>query len=258
MLKQSCGRDQPLVLFFDLCQRNNPCLNAGTCQSLPPNYDDALPNHQQPSEINYKCLCPVDTSGEHCQYLQYPFGYCLNGGSLIDSIDVNNRPIKVCLCVQGFQGDHCEENVNDCLDIVCSNHGMCQDAINNFTCACFVGFYGNQCEEASIEIVLLQVVSKSFAIVAVMLIAGIAVLVVASDIHTYATSRKPREKRLSIRRPIHSQLLNDSTFTFESNDVQIEMTDLPSGHSRRKTQSVQTHSLTGYRALSKSRPSATF
>ena len=154
-------------MFFDLCERENPDLNGGTCQSSPPNYNNlAYP----PVEINYNCLCPPDVSGEHFQYLRYPFGYCINGGTLIEAVDRHQRPIIVCASPMGFRGDHCEENGNDCAGIVCPKRGICQDAINNGACACFHGFNGDHCQETETETILLQVVSKSFAVVASLLV----------------------------------------------------------------------------------------
>ena len=231
MLKQSCDTEQPFVLFFDLCERENPCLNGGTCQSTPPNYNDPA---SPPAEISYHCLCPPDASGEHCQYLRYPFGYCVNDGSLVEAVDHNKRPIKVCACPAGFRGEHCEENINDCAGILCSKRGICQDAINNYTCICFDGFYGEHCQETETETMLLQVVSKSFAVVAMLLIASIAALVVASDIHTYVTRRKPHQQR--------SLLLG-------SDEIAIEMDHFSPNVTKRRKKCLPNHSSTGYAQL---------
>lgn len=189
-----------------------------------PNYDDPSFSQQDSSQINYQCICPVHVSGEHCQQSRYPMGYCLNGGSLIS---MNNQTIKQCLCTQGYQGHHCEDNIDNCINIDCSQHGVCQDGINNYTCSCFEGFYGDLCEEKSVETVLLQVASKSFATVAILLIAGIAGLVVASDIHTYLTRKKQKSPyNLSKIPRATSELFENSVLLLGFGDAPIEMTDL--------------------------------
>lgn len=249
MLKESCDSDQPLVLFFDLCERENPCLNGGTCRSVPPNYDDPASSNHPPAEINYKCLCPSDASGEHCQYLRYPFGYCVNGGSLIEALDRNKRPIKVCACPSGFRGEHCEENINDCSGITCSSRGICQDAINNYTCICFDGFYGDLCQETKTETMLLQVVSKSFAVVAILLIASIAGLVVASDVHTYLTRKSTRDEQRSTAR---SNVIEHSVRLLDSDEIGIELENFSRSAMKRRKKFLRIQSSTGYSQLSQS------
>ena len=66
-------------------------------------------------------------TGDHCQKLHYPSYYCINNGNITDTFDINNEPIKICSCPQGFQGEHCENNIDDCINIHCSHHGSCQD-----------------------------------------------------------------------------------------------------------------------------------
>ena len=252
MLKQSCEREQPFVLFFDLCERENPCLNGGTCQSTPPNYDDPKFTHEQPTEISYRCLCPDDASGDQCQNLEYPFGYCVNGGTLIDTTDHSDRPMKVCSCLPGYAGEHCEENIDDCIGVTCSQHGICQDDVNNYTCSCFDGFYGTFCQHARVETVVVQVASKSFAAVAILLICGIAALVVASDIHTYFTNRRPRPTRSTNDTRQPSRQLENSVLLSESDEIFIELDAYPIHEARRKSKSTRSHRSSLYEHLSES------
>ena len=232
MLKQSCDLEQPFTLFFDICQGQNPCSNGGTCKSQMPNYDDPSYSQQSSSQINYQCICPLHISGETCQYSQYPFGYCMNDGTLISVVDPNNnQTIEQCLCPQGFDGHHCENNIDDCINIDCSKHGICQDDTNTYKCSCFDGFFGNLCEQRTVETVLLQVASKSFATVAIILIASIAALFLASDIHTYLTRKKQRKPQLS---PATSELFESSVLLLAFGDAPIEMSDLSTVDRRRK------------------------
>ncbi|UJR15969.1 hypothetical protein I4U23_002888 [Adineta vaga] len=234
MLKQSCDLNQPFTVFFDICQGQNPCLNGGTCQSQTPDYDD--PSYvPKESEISYKCICPIYVFGEQCEQSQYPLGYCINEGTLTYIIDINNRSIEKCLCARGFEGEHCEENMDDCVGVRCSNHGICQDEINSYTCSCFDGYYGSQCEQRNVETVLLQVASKSFATVAIMLIVGIASLVVISDIHTYLTRKKQVIRRKVSRVPrTSSELYESSVLLLAFGDAPIEMNEIPNVRGRRR------------------------
>ncbi|CAF3935144.1 unnamed protein product [Rotaria sp. Silwood2] len=256
MLKQSCDLDQPLRFFFDICQNENPCLNGGICQSLIPDYDNKYFSHTDTTEIHYECICPLHISGEHCQYLKYPFGYCINGGNLIEIADLNAKSKEKCSCPQGFEGDHCEDNIDDCINITCSNRGMCLDDINSYRCSCFDGFYGNQCEEKNVQMILLQVASKSFASVAILVIISIACLIIASDIHTYLTRKKQtkRYRRNKISR-IVSELFENSVLLLGFRDAPIEMSDLSTIHIRRKSKKIKRHSINirkaGYKKMSK-------
>jgi hypothetical protein len=51
-----------------------------------------------------------------------------------------------CICNDGFAGERCETNVNECIGQTCSYHGSCVDGVNSFTCVCNDGFAGERCE----------------------------------------------------------------------------------------------------------------
>ena len=36
----------------------------------------------------------------------------------------------------GFDGIHCENNINDCASEPCLNGGVCQDLVNKYRCDC--------------------------------------------------------------------------------------------------------------------------
>lgn len=40
------------------------------------------------------------------------------------------------LSVAGFDGDHCELNVDDCRNNRCANHATCVDAVHSYVCSC--------------------------------------------------------------------------------------------------------------------------
>ena len=51
----------------------------------------------------------------------------------------------VCTCGAGFQGRHCEENIDECLSLPCV-HGHCVDGVNGYTCSCRQDFTGANCD----------------------------------------------------------------------------------------------------------------
>ena len=55
----------------------------------------------------------------------------------------------VCDCEDtGFEGTHCEININECLSNPCSPHSLgCEDLLKDFKCICHQGFQGKTCEE---------------------------------------------------------------------------------------------------------------
>ena len=37
---------------------------------------------------------------------------------------------------------------DDCLDVTCSNRGICRDAVAGYTCQCVFGYTGENCESS--------------------------------------------------------------------------------------------------------------
>ncbi|XP_068684193.1 uncharacterized protein [Montipora foliosa] len=52
-----------------------------------------------------------------------------------------------CNCTNGFNGTHCEININECSSNPCRPNGTWTDYVNSFTCSCPVGFGGSTCDE---------------------------------------------------------------------------------------------------------------
>ena len=52
----------------------------------------------------------------------------------------------MCNCFPGYNGTHCEVNINECENQPCMNNGSCFDEINDFTCQCKPGLTGTLCE----------------------------------------------------------------------------------------------------------------
>lgn len=52
-----------------------------------------------------------------------------------------------CTCADGFEGENCEINVDDCEDNDCENNSTCVDGINNYTCLCPPEYTGRSIRE---------------------------------------------------------------------------------------------------------------
>lgn len=57
-----------------------------------------------------------------------------------------------CNCIKGFEGRHCESNVNDCEPNPCANDGSCIDLINSYQCVCQKGFKGGHCQQVDEDV----------------------------------------------------------------------------------------------------------
>lgn len=73
---------------------------------------------------------------------------CVHGGKCVDQ--VNNFK---CECSDGFTGENCEININDCAAKSCMNNGVCIDKINSYQCICSMGYVGIICEESEMMVV---------------------------------------------------------------------------------------------------------
>ena len=98
----------------------------------------------------------------------------------------------LCVCRNGWEGDHCESQVNLCRDIQCSNGGVCRPSFLNYTCECLGKSYSDRhCEISSSEIMLRQRLSKSFAYIAIIAMVLVAALIVTMDVLKYGFGIDP-------------------------------------------------------------------
>ncbi|XP_067126339.1 neurogenic locus Notch protein-like [Centruroides vittatus] len=67
---------------------------------------------------------------------------CLNGG-----ICNTRLTVAECRCIEGFRGEFCEENIDDCESHQCQNGGTCIDRIQKYSCCCSPGYTGLYCEK---------------------------------------------------------------------------------------------------------------
>jgi hypothetical protein len=52
-----------------------------------------------------------------------------------------------CSCLEGYTGQFCELEMDECGSNPCRNNGTCKDLFNDFLCSCIENFDGKQCEE---------------------------------------------------------------------------------------------------------------
>lgn len=80
------------------------------------------------------CSCELDT--DECVVDRNPcvVGTCVNFPGSYN-----------CSCPAGFEGRHCEMNIDDCILSSCQNGGTCNDGANHFTCTCPARYLGATC-----------------------------------------------------------------------------------------------------------------
>jgi hypothetical protein len=91
---------------------------------------------------------------------------------------------------------------NYCETIKCQNNGVCRPLFLNYTCECLgESFSGRHCEKTAVKIRIYQMVSKSFAYVAIIALICVAMFIVIMDILKYCFGIDPvRKERERIRR----------------------------------------------------------
>ena len=66
---------------------------------------------------------------------------CKNGATCID-----NPTGYDCQCMPGYFGQHCEIEIDECVDRPCKNNGVCYDKVNGYSCVCPTGYEGVNCQ----------------------------------------------------------------------------------------------------------------
>lgn len=148
-----------------VCPQSRSTLERGSVSSLQCLFECAQGHWSetglepcQPCSIRYyqpdfgqrSCnLCPGITTTvrpgaiyeEHCNVTATcEENNCENGATCLPLIEGQE-----CQCPEGFEGEYCEINIDDCTDLSCDNGGTCVDGPNSFTCLCTSGFEGDDC-----------------------------------------------------------------------------------------------------------------
>ena len=65
---------------------------------------------------------------------------CQNGGTCHNTLGGYN-----CVCVNGWTGEDCSENIDDCASAACFHGATCHDRVASFDCECPHGRTGEGC-----------------------------------------------------------------------------------------------------------------
>uniref|UniRef100_A0A1A7XHL9 Milk fat globule-EGF factor 8 protein n=1 Tax=Iconisemion striatum TaxID=60296 RepID=A0A1A7XHL9_9TELE len=138
-----------LLLFFysvrgDYCVVNF-CHNGGTCVTGV-------------GDDPFICICADGFGGDTCNLTETgpcSPNPCKNDGSCEVIAPTRRGDVfseYVCRCQPGFEGVHCQINVNDCANQPCKNGGTCRDLDGDYTCHCPSPYVGKQCQLSCISL----------------------------------------------------------------------------------------------------------
>lgn len=123
------------------------CHNGGSCVQIQLNETSRM----------LVCQCSAGFTGRQCEQslipknsqeqacspdLCQPNGYC----NAVLSVESSQTASYTCRCKPGYQGVHCETNINDCLNATCYNGGLCIDGVNSYECECIWPYTGRYCQ----------------------------------------------------------------------------------------------------------------
>ncbi|XP_059207067.1 EGF-like repeat and discoidin I-like domain-containing protein 3 isoform X2 [Centropristis striata] len=122
----------------DYCEVN-VCHNGGTCVTGI-------------GEDPFICICADGFGGDSCNLTE--IGPCIPNPCKNDASCEIIAPTRrgdvfneyVCKCQPGFEGAHCQINVNDCYNQPCKNGGKCRDLDGDYACQCPSPYVGKQCQ----------------------------------------------------------------------------------------------------------------
>ncbi|XP_034987267.1 lactadherin isoform X1 [Zootoca vivipara] len=120
----------------DFCEENK-CQNGGTCLTGI-------------TESPFFCICAEGFTGIDCNETEKGACHpnpCQNGG---ECQVVPNRGDAfteyLCKCPLGYEGKHCQNNMNECSSQPCKNGGTCLDLSGDYACKCISPYLGKSCQ----------------------------------------------------------------------------------------------------------------
>jgi hypothetical protein len=126
--------------------------------------------------------------------------YRHNGSCISGTKSINDEKTFHCNCTPGHDGSNCEKNTDMCGGIICENGGVCISSYPSWSCKCIDPslYSGKLCERKSAALRTKQMLSKSFASVAITAIVAVFLFVIIMDVLKYGFKIDPvdRERQL--------------------------------------------------------------
>ena len=181
---------------------------------LQPCQNDATCFNRNRTAFAYTCLCPTGFVGGQCQFNRRlcQANTCWNNGKskrererkgrsnpsdyiIAGTCSETSNTTFACSCEIGWEDLHCQRQINYCTNITCLNNGVCRPSFRNYTCLCLKNTYsGEHCEITANQLIVLQIVSKSFAYVSIIVIISVAMFIVIMDVLKYGFGIDPVER----------------------------------------------------------------
>jgi len=149
------------------------CSNVGICKV------DSL-------RKKYFCECNPNFMGKSCQTDKRPCfqsNKCLNNATCLY---VNTTSFE-CKCPSNglYYGEYCENRINLCENVTCSNHGFCFLNQTQTKCKCFTGYSGDKCDLESNFVKVIRYVQWTSTIICIICIITFWTLIVGNDVLNY-------------------------------------------------------------------------
>ncbi|KAK5882297.1 hypothetical protein CesoFtcFv8_020897 [Champsocephalus esox] len=72
---------------------------------------------------------------------------CMNSLCSSNSICRDLHLSYECVCHSGWEGEFCQREIDECLSQPCKNNATCTDLLNSYKCLCSLGWTGVDCAE---------------------------------------------------------------------------------------------------------------
>ncbi|XP_030376578.1 protein crumbs isoform X3 [Scaptodrosophila lebanonensis] len=111
---------------------NQPCRNGSSCEN----------GFNAQTGNNFTCTCSTGFEGPLCDIPFCEQTPCENGG-----LCLTTDMLPTCKCSLGYTGRLCEQEIDECASNPCMNGGSCKDLVGGYECNCsLTGFEGPHCE----------------------------------------------------------------------------------------------------------------
>jgi len=96
----------------------------------------------------FTCQCPSDRTGSLCQYVKHTLCTRANpcgAHGKCEDLSFDGSDAYQCHCRDGWQGEHCDTEIDHCAPNPCFNGAECISGDNHYECRCKPGFDGPEC-----------------------------------------------------------------------------------------------------------------